>query len=87
MEAGKQSAKLAPFGKIVEKVAAIREDGSKVLSSSTPAHEHHINREALARQRELKISQLKDRERTLNWSMSSGKRELAKVKVQNASLK
>lgn len=81
-----QDVKLSSSDHVLEEVSTIKEDVSKLLSSSTQAGEHRVNQEALVRQREIDVNLSEEREKTLDFYLAFVKNELANVKVHNMSL-
>lgn len=67
-----------------DEIAAIKEV-TKQVTSVTWAQEHRLTKDALTREREVEMELLKEREKTLGGSLASVKKELAGMKVENAS--
>lgn len=70
----------------MEKVQKLKKNVSKSLSFFMHASEHRISQEDLARQQEIEMGLLRDRELTLERDLASMMKKSANVKAQNASL-
>lgn len=85
-ETKSRGAILAALKEVGVAITLIKKEVSKLLLSATELREYRLEEAAQARQREVEIKSLREREKTLNRTLASVRKSLAGVKVENASL-